>query len=275
MTSSLKHSFAVSDGFARWNVALADAFCGANPKQTFHQIGDGLSALFDATAWYIIFFRHNEPPILYDYSDAETRKDSYEDGPYLLDPFYTSFLRGDPQGVYLKRDISPRDFSDIKACTEYHCEFLGPTDEIGLVFDFQPDTRAFICISRVKKPGASPFYSKHHVALLESIAPILQGQIWPLWEDVLKTGTDTPDRLAKHSRITTFFASFGRDRLTEREAEVGNLMIKGFNAREVAGLLDISYGTARNHMKKVYLKLQVSSQNELCGLFIEQLLDQG
>ncbi|WP_323778798.1 helix-turn-helix transcriptional regulator [Leisingera sp.] len=60
--------------------------------------------------------------------------------------------------------------------------------------------------------------------------------------------------------------------MTDRETEVGNLLIKGFNSKEISKFLGISDGTVRNHTKKVYAKLQVRSQAELCGLFIEQAL---
>ncbi len=260
------------EGFSGWNKALAEAFIMPDTKATLRKIGDGLCALFEADAWYIIFFRPNEPPILFDYIDADTRRDTYEDGPYLLDPFYQAYLRGDPDGVTHERDISPKNLAGLSAITEYCCDHFGPMEEFGLAADIRPDKRAFYCISRKKTLGENSYFTRNDVTLLECIAPILRSQLGVLWDQVALNGRDTPYRIAKHSRITNFFTSFGRDRLTEREAEVGNLMIKGFNARDVASFLDISYGTARNHMKKIYLKLKVSSQNELCGLFIEQLL---
>lgn len=51
--------------------------------------------------------------------------------------------------------------------------------------------------------------------------------------------------------------------LTMREAEVLLLMSKGRNARGIADELDISYNTARTHVRNIYTKLDVHSQNAL------------
>ncbi len=72
--------------------------------------------------------------------------------------------------------------------------------------------------------------------------------------------------------MNKFLEEFAPAQLTDRETEVGNLLIKGFNSKEISKFLGISDGTVRNHTKKVYAKLQVRSQAELCGLFIEQAL---
>jgi DNA-binding CsgD family transcriptional regulator len=264
----------LSKGYALWNTAVAKAIATSSPQVACRSIGIGLSQLFASDTWWVIFFRHDEPPILFDYYDSDVRKDRYEDGPYLLDPFYSSFLRGDPQGSYLKREISPKDMSKIELYTKYDSELFGPMDEIGLVIDIDSRTRSFVCVSRAKLHNNYPAYAQRHIELFESIAPIIQTVTEKIWTDVIKLGPETQSRrVAKHSQIEAFFTSFGSDRLTEREMEVGNLMIKGFNAREISTFLNITYGTARNHIKKVYVKLEVSSQSELCGLFIEQLLN--
>jgi DNA-binding CsgD family transcriptional regulator len=257
-----------------WSEAVAGAMQADTQAQAIRLIGQGLAALFDADTWYVIFFRRDEVPILFDYFDAETRQDRYADGPYLLDPFYTSFLNGDPPGGYLKRDISPEDLSQIEAYLSYDQEIFGPMEEIGLVTDIDPETRSLVCFSRaLARPDRQP-YGRHHTAVLDIVAPIVETCVTRLWHEV---GSDNPQaqsyRSRKHQQIERVLNTFQAEHLTGREKDVCNLMIKGFNAREIGGLLGISYGTTRNHIKKVYQKLDVSSQSELCGLFIEQLLN--
>jgi len=47
--------------------------------------------------------------------------------------------------------------------------------------------------------------------------------------------------------------------LTQRENEVLEQLAKGFNAKKVSQILQISYETVRCHQKNIYKKLQVSS----------------
>lgn len=52
------------------------------------------------------------------------------------------------------------------------------------------------------------------------------------------------------------------DELTAREAQVLGMVATGKNAEEVARLLGISPFTARNHMRKVFMKIEVHSKAE-------------
>lgn len=53
-----------------------------------------------------------------------------------------------------------------------------------------------------------------------------------------------------------------RPLLTERETDVLRLLVKGFTAPEVAGLLGITGHTVKTHIRKVYEKLEVHSRGE-------------
>jgi len=51
-------------------------------------------------------------------------------------------------------------------------------------------------------------------------------------------------------------------KLTEREREVLELLVKGFTFGEIGGLLDISAHTVTSHVKHIYVKLEVRSRAE-------------
>lgn len=257
-----------------WSEAVAGAMAAASASAAIREIGIGLAALFDADTWYVIFFRQGEVPIMFDYFDAEARQDRYADGPYLLDPFYTSFLNGDPPGSYLKKDVSPEDLSEIEAYLSYDQEIFGPMEEVGLVTDIDAETRSLVCFSRAVTLPDRSTYERYHLAVLDIVAPIVEAFASRAWHETAQQNPEAQsNRSRKHAQIEKVLATFQAEHLTSREKDVCNLMLKGFNAREIGGFLEISYGTARNHIKKVYQKLDVSSQSELCGLFIEQLLN--
>ena len=50
--------------------------------------------------------------------------------------------------------------------------------------------------------------------------------------------------------------------ITNREREVLEIVARGYNPREVADLLNLSYHTVASHIKNIYQKLQVSSRSE-------------
>jgi len=54
--------------------------------------------------------------------------------------------------------------------------------------------------------------------------------------------------------------------LTPRERQVATLVAKGFDDREIGENLGIDQGTAKNHVKKIYKKLQVHTRAKLVAL---------
>ncbi len=66
--------------------------------------------------------------------------------------------------------------------------------------------------------------------------------------------------------------NFGSSVLTEREAQVINLVLHGHSTRTLAEQLSISMETVKLHRKHAYAKLQISSQAELFYLFIDSVM---
>lgn len=66
--------------------------------------------------------------------------------------------------------------------------------------------------------------------------------------------------------------SFGAQRLSPREQEITALLIQGLDSQEIAEALAISHGTVKNHRKRIYAQLHVSSLSELFQLFLNHLI---
>ena len=56
------------------------------------------------------------------------------------------------------------------------------------------------------------------------------------------------------------------EKLTEREREIANLLLKGKTYRMIAGELNISENTVKTHVKNIYSKVGVQSRTELMSL---------
>ena len=59
-----------------------------------------------------------------------------------------------------------------------------------------------------------------------------------------------------------------RGGLTAREEEVLALLARGHNSRHIQDALTLSYNTVKTHVKRIYRKLDVLSQQELIDLAI-------
>ncbi|MGA4644086.1 response regulator [Limisphaera sp. 4302-co] len=56
--------------------------------------------------------------------------------------------------------------------------------------------------------------------------------------------------------------------LTPREQQVLELLAKGYIYKEIAHLLNISYATVHNHIRRIYEKLQVRSRTQAVAKFL-------
>ena len=60
--------------------------------------------------------------------------------------------------------------------------------------------------------------------------------------------------------------------LTDAEADVAGLMLKGLSHREIAGLRQCSEVTVRQHATMIYRKSGLSNRSQLTAFFLEDLL---
>ena len=75
--------------------------------------------------------------------------------------------------------------------------------------------------------------------------------------------------LTRHmaAKVGQYFQKFGKSQtevhtLTPREQEVLQLLADGFRYKEIAGVMGISLDTVREHARRIYTKLHVSSRTE-------------
>lgn len=255
---------AISEAFGR-TLEAADSVEGGR------RLGEGLARLFPSDQWWIIVYRDAETPVLFDYYDSGTRGDRYSDGPYLLCPFYNAVQRGLRTGCHRCADLASVNPSQFARYASYYQEPLGPLDEIGLFLPLAEDTTALLSLARRREDRG---FIARDIETFDAIAPLALPVMRGLWRaSGFASEADSHRRGARHSDAMRAFIRFGADVLTERELEICRLLIRGFAAKEVAHVLSITEGTARNHMKQIYTKMGVGSQAALCGALIDELLN--
>jgi len=81
-------------------------------------------------------------------------------------------------------------------------------------------------------------------------------------QEVIDGGAPMSPSIARKVLTSFHIAKNQQYHLTNREEEVLQLLIKGYSAKMIGADLDISFDTARSHLKNIYNKLHVNCGKE-------------
>jgi len=191
--------------------------------------------------------------------------EEYQEGPYLLDPFYLASVGDTPPGLWRLREIAPDRFYQ----GEYYRSYYGQTglaEEIGFLLDMNSHLGIVVSLMRRERN-----FSNAEVKALKRVFPVVDAACRQHWRELaFEEGSRAPDM---ENRIEHAFRSIGEGVLTPREREVVELTLRGHSAEAIGALLEISSGTVRIHRRNIYSKLRISSQGELFSEFITAILN--
>jgi len=249
---------------AAWNQAAADALTATPPQAIAEALTAALRLAVEFDVVLLAALRRDAPPSAPYYGGAEEPATAYHEGPYLLDPFYNHFLAGGAEGCFRLSELAPEGFLRSEYFSSYY-RHLEIGDELGLLTALDPQGAAHVSLTRRR---GRPRFTRRDAEWLAAAAPLAREAIRRM------TATAAPTRddpAAFHDGLRRAYNSFGRSVLTERERDVVHLLLQGNSAKAIARALGISPDTARNHLKRIYPKLNVSSQAELFALFFRAL----
>jgi len=234
-----------------------------------------LKALIPFDYSVMFAYRDNERPIdLYDDFPASKRRifvANYQEGPYLLDPFFLACTGGIKPGLYRLRDLAPDRFYQSEYFRSYYVQ-TGLSEEIGYCIPLAGGLTAVISLMRTTR---LPAFSAREFRELAGAEPIVRAAAKRHWSDLdrrhspAENGDEDPSSVER--QIEQAFLTFGRTVLTPREREVVEYVLKGHSSDAIGKILDISPGTVRIHRKNIYAKLAINSQGDLFSLFIRAL----
>ena len=190
-------------------------------------------------------------------------KDSYREGPYMLDPVYQMFLAGCASGAYRMADYAPDDFYS----SEYYRTFFHRTcvvDAIDVIWRI--DARRAVAFYLERQTG-SPGFAAADLAAVEHLLPLLFSAL-DRHEQIAQPSVPADSDDLVHRKVESTIAQFGASLLTQRERQVLFYMLSGYSAELTAKRLDSAEGTIRIHRKNIHRKLEIGSQAELFSLFI-------
>ncbi|MGB7268812.1 MAG: helix-turn-helix transcriptional regulator [Albidovulum sp.] len=237
------------------------------------ELSEVLNAIvpFDYT---VVFGYHGSarPMDLFDNFPEQKRKvfvEDYQEGPYLLDPFFLACGNRLDAGLYRIRDLAPDRFFQGEYFRNYYAR-TGLAEEIGFFIDVSGGAMIVVSLMRAEKS-----FSAKEFRQVSDVWPIVQAACQRHWHDLAAqfgkqdSTSSGPDL---HQSVEQAFQSFGAGVLTPRERQVAEFTLKGHSADAVGKILEISPGTVRIHRRNIYSKLRIRSQGELFSGFIEALV---
>jgi DNA-binding CsgD family transcriptional regulator len=199
------------------------------------------------------------------FSDEMVRR--YLNDYYVFDPFYAWWRRERRRGIVPLKRLAD---DEVKR-GRYIAEFLAQSeicDEIGILLEDGGDWCLGIFLDRSTKP-----YRDSEIALLNQRLPVFAS----LHE--LDTRAREPD-FSRTAALTQIGAtprkepSIGDDlwpELSQRERELVQLILAGHPTATISSRLGITVGTVKNHRRRIYEKLDITTERELFLQFFQHL----
>jgi DNA-binding CsgD family transcriptional regulator len=188
----------------------------------------------------------------------------YIQGAYLLSPFYDYCMQGKDGFVSLD-EIAPDGFYD----SAYYDNYFRPSrliDEVCFVVQGRDNFSYLLSLGRTQTLAK---FNQRVLDKLKALSPILQAAVQ--LDDQRRHAEHHPHPTS-HAALKQRLLNYGQDKLTSREQDVMQLLIRGYSSKEAAQVLAISPETERVHRKNIYAKLEVESQKELLSQLFEEIL---
>jgi DNA-binding CsgD family transcriptional regulator len=258
---------------SKWVVASAEVVAALETPRFPKALTDAMRVVvpFEFTVIFA-YHRDSRPLDIYHNFPESKRKvmvDDYQEGPYLLDPFYLNSAAPTTSRLVRLRDLAPDRFYQAEYFRNYYVQ-TGLAEEIGFIIDVGDGVSVVISGMRERKA-----FSAREFRDLQEIVPFVEACARRHWNGLLSNFSDRSHshepRLSK--LIEESFQRFGRNLLTPREAEIVEYTLKGYSAESTGNALGIATGTVRIHRRNIYGKLGVNSQGELFSNFITSLDD--
>lgn len=262
---------------------LFAAFNGmlGKPSMSDEEIGETFRQMMAALVrfdYVVVFaYRGKERPIdLYSTFDPDEHVvfvKLYQDGPYLLDPFYHTAL-GRQEGVLRMRELAPDRFFSSEYYRSYYVK-TGLAEEVGFFVNAGNDVTVVLSLMRRERTGHFPSVEFGILKKIEMLVGSMVKYYWanlaPRFDAQLMAGRRNRRKQDQDEAITPADAVWRDLNLTSRESAIVELVLQGHSSESVGLKLGISTGTVKVHRRNVYRKLGISSQTQLLSLYIKNL----
>lgn len=249
---------------------LAQCITSLNSIQFSQRLVEFIDSFIDYDCVVILGYRHNKHPI-YLYDSIDTRREllfqRYLMNSFLYDPFYIALTKHNIEGVYSLQEV----ISDAREHKDYQQQFYDETnwqDELGLTVRIDEARWIVIYFGYTHAEKKFTCEQKQQLKSRYNLIRSLCHQHWSNDPFLLANSKQSNIGQAIELGISTF----GEDLLTLREKEITALLVQGYDSNDIAAHFSITVGTVKNHRKRIYAQLKVSSLSELFQLFLNHLI---
>ncbi len=252
-------------------IALATAINSIGGNKFDAALADWLNAdlSIDNMTW-LAYFQNRKPELLFASSKLPyvhaNLEQVYLAGAYLLDPFHDLHIGRAPRGIYRLSEIAPDQFQRNRYFTEYYRNTT-MIDEIAFICYPNSGVSIHICLGR--DASSNRRFSQRAFSDAQRVAPIVSALVESHWAD-LKTSGEYEEAETTARLIESVQTERGI-RLSNRQAEVAMLILRGHSSASIGLALGISVQTVKVFRKQLYKKCEISSQVELFNLLLPLL----
>lgn len=218
----------------------------------------------------LAYFQTRRPQILFTQSREpavhENIENDYISAAYLLDPFHDLHVRRVPSGLYRLRDFAPDQFHR----NEYYASYYRRTtliDEIAYVAYPATGVSVHVCLGR--DAGSNRLFSARDIDIAHRLSTIACALVARHWVGLSSVGDYDDAALVR--RVRDRLADRHGIALSQRQAEVALLILRGHSSVSISLRLEISPQTVKVFRKQLYRKCAISSQAELFSLVMPLL----
>ncbi len=261
---------AVFAELARVSDCIGDpAFYGELLKALGKRLGADLSMVMR-------YSRRNSPEYLIHEGLEPEHMDMYLRGLYRLDPIYRLCRQRRGQGVKDLVSVS----TPAERSGDYFNIFLrltGMTDDLVMLLPVNVETSVGIVYER-----KTSFY-RREIAEMRILFPLIES-LHQVHQKVIRLqggsnagASDNPEVESSEPGLRPIdhqaaLSSFLRRELTPRERDIVHLVLIGYPNVKIAERLKLSVNTVKNHKKRMYLKLDITTERELFLAFVNFLI---
>lgn len=228
-----------------------------------------------SAAFSVVNLRNQRPVYLADTyigASAKAAVQNYVKSTYLLNPVYNAFLDGLDPGLYLMADLAPDNWNPDRGAAEVlpdDKEEIGyrtpgwPSglQELALTVDLPDGALGEISLARPSTDGG---FTSEQIERLKPFYPLIATAFRQVWAREL---FDRGDAIQTKRQLQ----DFATDRLTPREAQIVQMILKGHSSLSISLALKIAIPTVKTHRKHAYAKLGINTQQQLFSAFLTWL----
>lgn len=264
-----------------WAESLARAIdCFDQPDSLRHLVIATSELVEFDIAMCVVHELGAKPILIHDTFKDETARlglANYLESTYVLNPVYTAHRNGLRQGVYRIGELAPDAYLSSEHYRAFKVKRMA-SEEIGyvtknwpagmeelvLAIELPNGRLGEISLSRAASLGG---FDDCAINVLRSQISVIGSVFRLFWRQSLAP----PPAPMRVTAVEDLLDRFGTVRLSPREREVAQLILKGHSGTSIAARLGISETTVKSHRQNLYAKLGIGSQFELFTEFLKSL----